>query len=157
MSVKIKVGSLIVKENKILLIKEKIKKNNIPLWNIVKGSYEENNDETIFNTAIRECKEEVSVEVKLINALGCYIAQENDKVRVQFNFLAEIINGVPVLSDKKEQAQRVECISELKWFSREEVLQMNSSEFISNRTYLALIDWTKDKHYPLEIFKNVSI
>ena len=36
MSIKIKVGSLIVKKGKILLIKEKIEKNNVPLWNIVK-------------------------------------------------------------------------------------------------------------------------
>lgn len=157
MSVKIKVGSLIVKNNKILLIKEKTEKNNIPLWNIVKGSYEENNDETIFDTAIRECKEEVSVEVKLISALGCYIAQENSKVRVQFNFLAEIIDSVPVLPDKKEQAQRDECISELKWFSKEEISQMNPNKFISNRTYLALMDWIKGNYYPLEIFKNISM
>ena len=157
MSVKIKVGSLIVKNNKVLLIKEKIKKNNIPLWNIVKGSYEENNDETIFDTAIRECKEEVSVEIKLINALGCYIAQDNKKIRVQFNFLAEIVDGVPALPDKKEQTQRDECISELKWFSKKELSQMNSSEFISNRTYLALMDWIKGDCYPLEIFKNVSM
>ncbi len=157
MSVKIKVGSLIVKENKIFLIKEKIEKNNISLWNIIKGTYEENSDKTIFDAAIRECKEEVSVEVKLISALGCYIAQENDKVRVQFNFLTEIINGIPALPDKKEQTQRGECISELKWFSKKEILQMNSSEFISNRTYLALMDWIKGDCYPLEIFKNISM
>lgn len=157
MSIKIKVGSLIIKKNEILLIKEKTEKNNIPLWNIVKGTYEENNNETIFDAAIRECKEEASVKVKLVSALGCYISQENNEVRVQFNFLAKIVDSVPILPDKKEQKQRDECISELKWFSKEKILQMNPSEFISNRTYLALKDWIKGDYYPLEIFKNIPM
>ena len=157
MSIKIKVGSLIVKKGKILLIKEKIEKNNVPLWNIVKGTYEENSDETIFDAATRECREEALVEVKLISTLGCYIARRNNKVRVQFNFLAEIVNGTPSLPDKKEQVKRDECISKLKWFSKEEISQMNPNEFISNRTYLVLMDWIKDNRYPLEIFKNISM
>ncbi len=85
MDIKVKVGVVITNsEDKILLLKEKVRKN-IPLWNIVKGSYGDNGDEDIFEAARRECMEEACSDVKLISALGAYVSKEGDKIRIQFN------------------------------------------------------------------------
>ena len=77
MTNKIKIGVIITDDkNRILLIKEKIKKNNKALWNIIKGSYGDNK-ENIFEASQRECLEEIGVNIKIEDLQGCYIAQKN--------------------------------------------------------------------------------
>lgn len=155
---KIKIGVIITnKENKILLIKEKLEDKPIPLWNIIKGTYGDNGEETIFEAAIRECQEEAGVKVNLTNLLGCYIAQRPGKTRIQFNFLAEIIEGEPSLANKKEQKSRDEDISELRWFSKEDITKMNPDEFISKRTYTAVRDWIEGKSYSLDSLRHTEL
>ena len=158
MSTKIKIGVIIVDEkDKILLIKEKLENKPIPLWNIIKGTYGDNGDETIFETAIRECQEEAGVKVDLTNLLGCYIAQRPGKTRIQFNFLAKIMEGKPTLADKKEQESRNEHINELKWFSKGDLTKINLDEFISKRAYAAVQDWVKGKSYFLDTVRHTEL
>lgn len=158
MSNKIKVGIIIVdNQNKILLLKEKIKKNPNPLWNIIKGSYDDTNQETIFEAAIRECQEEACVDVILTGSSGCYIAQKKEKISAIITFTAKIIKGAPCLAKKNEQLLRDENISELKWFSIEEISKMKNKEFISNRIYIIIQNWIKGDHYPLNIIKQVKM
>ncbi|NCN07886.1 NUDIX hydrolase [Candidatus Falkowbacteria bacterium] len=158
MSTKAKLGVFIVNnQDQLLLIKEKIKKNPEPRWNIIKGSYGDNGIETIFDTARRECQEEVSVKVELKKSLGCYIAQKEDDIRIQFNLLAEIIEGEPKISDTEEQKNYDENITELKWFTKEELKSLNKDEFISNRIFVMINDWIEGGEYPLEIFKTVEM
>jgi len=157
MDIKAKIGIIVINENEnILLIKEKVKTKDTPLWNIIKGTYGDSGDETVFEAAIRECREEVLLPVKLINSVGCYISNENNKIRIQFNFLAKAA-GNPKLPEKNDQLLRDEDISELKWFSKEDILQMKPKEFISNRTHSLILDWISGKKYPLEIFKQIEI
>lgn len=156
--IKIKIGVLITDENNnVLLIKEKIKKKDRPLWNIIKGTYGDNENENIFDAAIRECLEEASVKVKLTNVLNCYVSNENNKIRIQLNFLAEIIEGSPAVAENKEQLERNEDITEIKWFSKKDILKMRSDEFISGRTYALLSDWIKDIRFPLNICKQTEM
>lgn len=143
--------------DKILLIKEKIKKKDRPLWNVVKGSYGDKGDENIFEAARRECLEEASVKVELTNALGVYISKEGDQTRIQFNFIAKIIEGEPNVAPSSEQESRDEYIQEVKWFSREELSKMSPEEFISNRIYQIIQDWLSGQKYPLDIYKHVRI
>lgn len=158
MSTKIKIGVIIINESsKILLIKEKLKDKPIPLWNIIKGTYGDNGDETIFETAIRECQEEAGVKVSLTGLLGCYIAQRTDKTRIQFNFLAKITEGEPILADKGKQESRNECINELKWFSKEDLIKMNPDEFVSKRAYTAIKDWLAGKSYSLNAVRHAEL
>jgi len=159
MDVKVKVGVIITddKESSILLIKEKIKKKNRPLWNIIKGSYGDNGDEGIFDTAVRECEEEASVKVDLTGALGAYISKEDDKIRIQFNFLGKIIEGEPKIAPQEEQNTRDEYIQEIRWFSKGELSKIGPDEFISNRIYELVKNWMSDKKYPLDIYKQVSL
>lgn len=158
MSAKVKIGVLIVSnENKLLLIKEKIKKNPEPRWNIIKGSYGDNGDETIFEAAKRECNEEISIEAELVKSLGCYIAKKDEDIRVQFNFLANIISGEPKIPEKEQQDSLDENITEFKWFTKDELRELSKDEFISNRIYEMVHDWIKDEVFPLESYKQVKM
>lgn len=158
MSIKSKIGVLVVDNNdRLLLIKEKIKKNPEPRWNIIKGSYGDNGDETIFEAAKRECQEEMSIEVELTNSLGCYIAQKEADIRIQFNFLANIISGEPSIPKQEQQNLLNENISEFKWFSKEELGNISKDEFISNRIYEIVNNWIKGEIYPLESYKQVEM
>lgn len=156
MDIKIKIGVVVADDNNnILLIKEKIPKNKLPLWNIIKGTYDDNGEESIIDAAKRECLEEASISVELINALGCYISKEQTKIRIQFNFLAKIISGKAMVPKIDEQFKRDESILEIKWFAKNEILKMQADKFISNRVYNLVMDWANGKQYPLEIYKQI--
>jgi len=159
MDTKVKIG-VVIEDNageKILLIKEKIEKKDKPLWNVVKGSYGDNGDESVFEAAKRECGEEVSVKVELTDALDVYISKEGDRMRIQFNFIAKIIGGEPKLAPMDEQKSRDEFIQEIEWFSKEDLSKMSPEEFISNRSYRVVQDWLSGTRYLLDIYKNVEI
>lgn len=157
MDIKTKIGIIVIDNNEnILLIKERVKAKDTPLWNIIKGTYGDSGDETIFEASVRECKEEVLLQVDLINSIGCYVSNENNKIRIQFNFLAKA-KDIPKLPPKKEQLLRNEDILEIKWFSKEDILQMKPEEFMSNRARSLILDWISVVKYPLEIFKQVKM
>jgi ADP-ribose pyrophosphatase YjhB (NUDIX family) len=159
MDIGVKIGVVITDkaDNKILLIKEKYKKKDRPLWNIVKGTYGDNGNESIFDTAIRECREEVSVKVELTGALGVYISKEEDRMRIQFNFLGKIVEGEPKVAPMNEQESRDEYIQEVKWFTKDEIANLSQDEFISNRIYELVHDWMSGKKFPSEVYKQVSL
>ena len=158
MPAKAKIGVIITNnQNQALLIKEKLEDKPVPMWNIIKGTYGDHDGETIFEAAVRECQEEAGVKAKLTHLLGCYVSQKPDKIRIQFNFLAEIIDGDLALADKSEQKSRDEDISELKWFSKDELEKMTPDDFISKRAYTAIRDWLAGKSYPLETVKHTEL
>ncbi len=75
MDTKIKIGVVVEgSDGRALLIKEKFAANPESLWNIIKGTYD--GGETIAETALRECREEASVEVELVSSLGVYISDD---------------------------------------------------------------------------------
>ncbi|MGW8185342.1 MAG: NUDIX domain-containing protein [Candidatus Moraniibacteriota bacterium] len=157
MNIKIKVGVLVEAEDRrVLLIKEKLDKKPVPLWNIIKGSYE--GGETIFEAACRECQEEAQLDVKLLNSLGVYISEEKEKIRMQFNFIARAKNpsNANVVS-REEQALRNEVIEEVCWFTREEITGMEENYFVSARSYSLVQDCLNGKKYPLEICRQVKM
>jgi len=157
MDTRAKVGVIVIGENKkVLLIKEKLEKKPVALWNIIKGSYD--GGETIFEAAKRECKEEVSIDVELRYSLGVYISEESgEKIRIQFNFLAEAINTNATVASKEDQALRNEAIEEARWFTKEEISKMNPEDFVSARAFELLQDWIVSEVFPLETFKQVRM
>ena len=156
--INVKIGVVLADENKrILLVKEKLPNKDRPLWNGVKGSYGDNGDEPIFDAAVRECREEVGAEVELTRALGAYISSRDEKIRIQFNFLATIKSGGPKLADRKEQETRGEDIRELRWFTADEIESIPPEEFMSNRIYELIRDWQKGNAFPLTVYKNVDM
>lgn len=158
MDISVKVGVIIKNnENKILLLKEKLDTHDKPLWNIVKGTYGDNEDEDIYEAAKRECLEETSTEVQLLSALGTYISKKEEKIRIQFNFEAEITNGTPKVAKSEEQDERNEAIHEVRWFTIEEINELEVNDFISNRIYQVVQNYIKGDRFPLEIYKQVQL
>lgn len=156
MDTKAKVGIIITdKDGRVLLIKEKLEKKPIALWNIIKGSYD--GDETIFEAAKRECLEETCLNVELIHSLGVYVSEESGKIRIQFNFLAKTDNNNAEIASKEEQRPRNEAIEEVRWFTKEEIGKMNSGEFVSTRSFELLQDWISGELFPLSICKQVEM
>lgn len=157
MNYKVKVGVIISnEEGKILLIKEKIEKTNKPLWNIVKGTYGDVKNESIFAAAERECLEEAGAHIILTALCGCYISHTDDEVWTQFTFLAKLINQSDIkLATKKEQKSRNENISELKWFSETEINELNEEDFISLKIYQIVLDYLRKNSYDLNLIKQI--
>jgi ADP-ribose pyrophosphatase YjhB (NUDIX family) len=145
------------KDGRILLIKEQLQKNDVPLWNIVKGSY--HGGETVFEAAIRECKEETSLDVRLVGSLGTYVAEADGKMRIQFTFIAQptATSGEAHIADAATQEGLGETISEIRWFSKEELQKLGPSDFVSLRAYAVLQDWLKGTRYPLESVVHVEM
>lgn len=158
MDVKLKVGVLIENDDssKVLLIKEKLPKNNRALWNIVKGSYEKD-DLSILNTAKRECLEEVGVEIRLRNILAVYFSQKESKLRIQPTFIATIESGKPKLSPKNKQLQLKENISSFSWFDKQQLSLLKPNAFVNKRAWQVVHDWANNKRFPLDSYREIEM
>ena len=153
MKTQIKIGVLVTnKKHEMLLIKEKLPNIKRAKWNIIKGTYEDNK-ETILETAVRECREEASIEVGLTHALGIYFYGDKEP-RIQFNFLAVARNDKAAVPDKYHQKLRNEDISEVRWFKIEELTKLKESDYVSRIAYQIIQDWltTKNK-FSLNLYK----
>ena len=156
MDTKIKIGVVVVADDeRVLLIKEKLSKNEPALWNIIKGSHEVG--ESVQDAALRECREEVGLDVELTASLAVYISQSPEKIRVQFNFLSYAKSTETTLAVNAEQESRGEAILEARWFTKEEMKNMDPTEFMSARTRELLKDWMAGKEFPLEVCKEVEM
>lgn len=157
MDTNIKIGVIVCgRDAQILLIKERFKKNDRALWNIIKGTHE--NGETLFETAIRECKEEAGIDVDLTHSLGVCISEEPDKMRIQFNFLAKATDTAVAVPILEEQASRNEFIEEVRWFAEEEITNMRAEDFISAQAFELIMNWIRNKKkFPLELYEHVHL
>lgn len=152
---KIKIGILIEDNDKLLLIKEQ-NDDRRPRWNIVKGTFDEEQDKDIFEAAKRECMEEVNVEAELKNLLNVLMIRKESGNVVQFNMIASITKGVPSLSNKDFQKSLNEHISEVRFFTKEELRKIKLEEYMSSRIYTAVQDWLSGKRYDLGIVQEIS-
>lgn len=149
-TVKVAVAVADKKNNQILLLKERYGGEDNYKWNIIKGTYD-NAEESIKDTAIRECKEEAGIKVEMKSILGIY-SYGTDNKRFLFAFNGETKDSV-VLDKKIKQIKRGENIIDFKWFTKQELRSVPENEFISKQIYSAIKDWTDDKNYPLDILK----
>lgn len=105
-------GVVIVKDNKILL--QRRKDNN--MWGIIGGLLELN--ETYEEAAIRECKEETGLDIKLDALLGIFhnhdmVWSNGDQAQViAACYLASIVSGEPRIDEESY---------ELKYFAIDEI------------------------------------
>jgi|GEM_PF-940814 len=157
-TIKIKIGILVEYREKLLLIKELNTKDGKYYWNIIKGTFEPDKDNNFLESAIRECKEEAGIEVKVTDLLNImYLAEKaRDKYIIQFNLVAFIKKGVPKLTKKDEQQKRNEDIIELKFFSRNGLKKIKKNDFMNERTYLAVNDWLNNIRGDIKLFKFLS-
>ena len=82
-------GCAIIEDEKLLLLhKFKDQRYEFPGGKVEKG-------ESLEETAIRETREEIVCEVKLIKYLTAIEFEKEDKYFISHKFLAEIVNGEP--------------------------------------------------------------
>lgn len=153
----IKVGVVILREEKILLIKEWSNKRNGYFWNHVKGTFENVLDKSITACALREAKEEAGVTVELKKFINCMVKNDKNKITVYFNFTATILDGEPRLDSPSNQESRGENIKGIVLFSPEEIRKIKEEEFISDIAYQTIKNCVDDELYPLNTFKEVNI
>ena len=140
-------GSLIVKNGKILMVKE-AKKKCYGQWNFPAGHVEEN--ELITDAAIREAFEETGCRVKLTGVLPIstvYLKENETAIIVKFT--ADIIEE-NIKFDTKE-------ILDVQWLDLEKVKNMTVEELRGYDTALNDIkSFEEKKIYPLDIFDNTK-
>ena len=81
-------GPVIVENNKILLNKDK----KDDFWKIIGGQVQEG--ESLEQTAIREVKEEMGIDIKIIKPMNSMVLWKKDKAIVLIHYLAQRIGQV---------------------------------------------------------------
>ena len=112
MNKEVSCGTIIIKDNKVLLIKSLKDEYGFP-----KGHME--NEETEIETAIRETNEETNINVKIINNKRYvinYIVKNNIHKDVIY-YLAKPIEPINLIAQKEE-------IKEIKWVNIDDVINM---------------------------------
>ena len=132
-------GCLIVRDNKILMVKEAQKKC-YGQWNFPAGHVDE--PEFITDAAIREAYEETGCKVKLTGVLPiCMVEFRDTEPRLMVRFTAEVVEE-NITIDTNE-------ILDVQWLdmTKEELRGYDQSiQFIK--------DYEEGKIYPLELFNN---
>ena len=138
-------GCVIVKNNKILMVKE-TKKKCYGQWSFPGGHVEEN--ELITDAAIREVYEETGCKVKLTGVLPISTVYLKEKeTAIMIKFTADIIEE-NIKFDTKE-------ILDVKWIDIDKLKNMKKDELRGYDTVLQDIKNFEDKKiYPLDIFNN---
>ena len=138
------VGCIILKDSKILMVRETKKKCYGKLA-FPAGHIKEN--ETVFEGAIRETFEETGCKVELKKAFPIFVYNGNDGV-VLMHFLAELVEeGFEYNTDE---------ILGTKWLSIEEIKNMDKEEFRSYPVVENIIDsLEKNDLYKLEMYRNL--
>ena len=140
-------GSLIIKNGKILMVKE-AKKKCYGKWNFPAGHVEEN--ELITDAALREAFEETGCRVKLTGVLpiSTVYSKENETAII-VKFTADIIEE-NIKFDTKE-------ILDVQWLELEKVKNMSAEELRGYDTALSDIkNFEEKKIYPLDIFDDTK-
>ncbi len=138
-------GCVIVRNDKILMVKEAQKKC-YGMWNIPAGHVDE--PEGIKDAAIREVYEETGCKVKLTGVLPiCMVEVNDDEPRLMVRFTAEVIEE-NIKFDPSE-------ILDVKWIDLEEVKKMTKEQLrgydISNQF---INDFEANNIYPIEVFND---
>lgn len=140
-------GCIIVKNDKILMVKE-AKKQCYGQWNFPAGHVDE--FEKITEGAIREAYEETGCKVKLTGVLPiCSVDSKDGETRVMVRFTADILEE-NIKFDTDE-------ILDVQWKDIDEVKNMTEQELRGYDTSIQFIkDFEEKRIYPLEIFNNTK-
>ena len=141
---KVIVGGILRKENKILLVQEAQAKA-YKQWNFPAGKLDDG--ETIFEGAVREIFEETGCKVKLTKVLPIISSKERNLVRI--TFLTEILEE-NIQFDTKE-------ILDVKWIEIEEIKNKYKDDLRGPKMMLEIIRQVEENEvYPLEIIKELD-
>lgn len=140
-------GCLIVKNDKVLMVKE-AKKKCYGQWNFPAGHVEEG--ELISDAAIREVYEETGCKVKLAGVLPiCSVEGDDGEIRLMVRFIADMIEE-DIKFDTEE-------ILDVKWLKLEDVKNMSKKELRGYDTSIQFIkDYEENKIYSMDVFNNTK-
>ncbi len=142
---KVIVGGIIRKENKILMVQEAQEKC-YGQWNFPAGHLDEG--ETIFEGAIREIFEETGCKVKLTKMLPIISAKGNSNI-VRITFLTELLEE-NISFDPSE-------ILVVKWWEIEEIKNMPKTDLRGEKMILEMIRQIEENEvYPLEVIREME-
>lgn len=134
-------GCVIVKDNKVLMVKEG-KKECFEQWNFPSGHIEEG--ENIIDGALRETFEETGCRVKLVGLLPISQIFADDDTYILFRFKAEIVDE-NLNVDHKE-------ILDVKWIDIEDIKKMKKEDIRAYSVNIKVIEELEQgKVYPLDI------
>ena len=140
---KIIVGGIIEKDNKILMVKE-AKKKCYGKWNVPAGHLEDG--ETIFEGAIREIFEETGCKVRLKNMLPIMSGELENTTFMIITFTTELLEEK--ISFNKDE------ILDVKWISKEELENMGCEDLRDEKLIKRTLEMLrKNKIYPLDIIE----
>lgn len=104
--------AIIIEDGRILLIKRGTEPGK-GMWAVPGGRIEE--DETIEQCAIRECKEEAGIDIRIVKLVGIYSDPARDPIRkiIAAAFLCRVAGGIL----KPQQGE----IDDVRWFKLEKL------------------------------------
>ena len=133
MNITIKVAAIIVNDRQQkLLIKEQYIKQDGFKWNLVKGTYD-NVNETLEECVKREINEEVGLSdlgVISLKKVYYYGTSENPKILFVFS-VRKVGDQIPTTQNNNQD----ENISEVKWFSEEEISKLTKQDCMAFYVY----------------------
>ena len=139
-------GCIIVKDNKILMVKE-AKKKYYGQWNFPAGKVYE--FEKITDAAIRETFEETGCKVKLTGVLPIVSLDLKENTHVIVKFTADIVEE-SIKFDEQE-------ILDVQWIDIERIKNMTKEELRGYEIGINTIkDLEENKIFSLEIFDNTK-
>ena len=141
----VSVAVLIKKGDELLCVRQCAKKGgqlSIPAGHLKLG-------EMVVDGTMREIREETGYKIALLGLVGIYNRSKEGSLRIAFAFTGCIVGG--------EENPQTDEIAEIKWFKRDEVRTLISSEDLYRPDYSAriLTDWLSGIVYPLDIFKEI--
>jgi len=119
---RIRVGVIIVNDNKILMVKHVDPESNYTWWVPPGGGIEEN-DDSIFDCAKREVFEETNLTVELSRIIYIreFISKETQVLNVELFTLADSYNGEIGMGNIKGNGPDEDFIKEVAWLSKEDL------------------------------------
>lgn len=148
----LKVGVIARYRGRVLLIRERNNRTRRYAWNIIKGTFEPGKDNSIFDTAIREAKEEANAKIKLKYFLATYYLLDGRDALMMFTFVADLLDPRVRVPPQKLQAQYGnDNVIEVRLFTEQQLSRLKPKDFIGMRGYLATRDYLKGIKFPLNI------
>lgn len=139
------VGTIILKDNKILMVKE-AKEKCYGKWGFPAGHIEAN--ETIYAGAKRETLEETGCTILLKKAFPVFLKNTKDSKIVMMHFLSDLI--------EEGKSYNTNEILETKWISIDEIKSMDKKEFRSSAVVNQIISDIEEQNlFDLNIVKDM--
>ena len=121
MKKRITIKAIIIKDNKLLLVRHVHPEKNYEWWAFPGGSVQ--NDETIFQCVEREVWEETGLEVKAENVklFRQFIDHLDNQNNLEIFVTTYILDGIETIENIYGKGYEEHYIKELKYFSKEEL------------------------------------